>query len=71
MPALLRRFVPLIAVGAFTLQPAASVCAEELASSSKAAIERIHLHNEVIGSVPRLRSVGECCPSICVDTPTC
>lgn len=48
MPALLRRFVPLIAVGAFTLQPAASVCAEELASSPKAAIERIQLHNEVI-----------------------
>ncbi|WOB51473.1 DUF4380 domain-containing protein [Xanthomonas hydrangeae] len=48
MSALLRRFVPLIAVGAFTLQPAASVYAEELASSPKAAIERIQLRNEVI-----------------------
>ncbi|RZA22743.1 MAG: DUF4380 domain-containing protein, partial [Proteobacteria bacterium] len=44
----LRRFMPIMVAGAFALQLATSVWADEPASRIKSAVERIRLHNDVI-----------------------
>lgn len=48
MPASLRYFMPIMLVVASALPPATSAYADELASSTKPAVERIQLHNGVV-----------------------
>ncbi|MCC4618206.1 DUF4380 domain-containing protein [Xanthomonas campestris pv. asclepiadis] len=48
MPGSLRHFMPIMLAGAFVLQLATRVQADELASSAKPAVERSQLHNDVL-----------------------